>query len=48
MLGSADSSRLPTGASLKLFANNRREAIRAYIVFVIDGVGKSVWNDLQY
>ena len=33
---------------LKLFANNRRDAIRAYIVFVKDGVGKSVWDDLQH
>ncbi|MEJ6122035.1 transposase [Vibrio sp. 2-Bac 85] len=49
MLGNVDSPEwLSTDALLKLFANNRRDAIRAYIVFVKDGVGKSVWNDLQH
>ena len=35
--------------SLRLeFADNRLDAIQCYIEFVMSGVGKTVWDDLQH
>ena len=39
---------LSTDALLVQFANNRLDAIQCYIEFVMSGVGKTVWDDLQH
>jgi putative transposase len=49
MLGNITSPEwLSTDALLKLFANNRGDAIQSYITFVKSGVGKAVWDDLRH
>ncbi|WP_256261045.1 transposase [Shewanella sp. NIFS-20-20] len=39
---------LATDALLRLFSNNRHDAIESYIEFVNCGVGKTIWDDLQH
>ena len=39
---------LSTDTLLRLFSDNREDAIRSYISFVKGGVGKEVWSELQH
>jgi putative transposase len=49
MLGNVESPVwLSTDTLLVQFAKNRQEAIQCYIDFVKSGVGKTVWDTLQY
>ena len=39
---------LATDALLKLFGNQRQQAVASYMKFVIDGIGKTIWGELRH